>query len=42
VWIIAKGDEGKVLRIDKNRNGERDKAVPVIMHGHIARFEEGK
>jgi replicative DNA helicase len=42
VWIIAKGDEGKVLRIDKNRNGERDKAVPVVMHGHIARFEEGK
>jgi len=40
VWIIAKGDEGKVLRIDKNRNGERDKAIPVVMHGHIARFEE--
>jgi len=40
VWIIAKGDEGKVLRIDKNRNGERDKAIPVRMHGHIARFEE--
>jgi replicative DNA helicase len=42
VWIIAKGEDGKVLRIDKNRNGERDKAVPVIMHGHIARFEEAK
>ena len=42
VWIIAKGDEGKVLRIDKNRNGERDKAVPVLMHGHIARFEEAR
>jgi replicative DNA helicase len=42
VWILAKGDEGKVLRIDKNRNGERDRSVPVVMHGHIARFEEGK
>ena len=42
VWILAKGDEGKVLRIDKNRNGERDKAVPVLMHGHIARFEEAR
>ena len=42
VWIIAKGDDGKVLRIDKNRNGERDKSIPVLMHGHIARFEEGK
>lgn len=40
VWILAKGEEGKILRIDKNRNGERDKAVPVVMHGHIARFEE--
>ena len=42
VWILAKGDEGKVLRIDKNRSGERDRSVPVVMHGHIARFEEGK
>jgi replicative DNA helicase len=42
VWILANGDKGKVLRIDKNRNGERDKAVPVVMHGHIARFEEGQ
>jgi replicative DNA helicase len=40
VWMIDKGNEGKVLRIDKNRNGERDKSIPVIMHGHIARFEE--
>jgi replicative DNA helicase len=40
VWMIDKGNEGKVLRIDKNRNGERDKAIPVVMHGHIARFEE--
>ena len=40
VWIIANGEQGKILRIDKNRNGERDKAVPVVMHGHIARFEE--
>ena len=42
VWILANGEKGKVLRIDKNRNGERDKAVPVVMHGHIARFEEGQ
>jgi replicative DNA helicase len=42
VWILENGDKSKFLQIDKNRNGERDKAVPVVMHGHIARFEEGQ
>jgi replicative DNA helicase len=51
VWLInpnedknqkpkQKMNNGPVLRIEKNRSGERDRAIPLFMRGDISRFEE--
>lgn len=37
VWIIRHGDESYVT-IDKNRDGERGAAIPVLMQGAFAQF----
>ena len=39
VWLIRKGEDGPVVNIAKNRDGERDRSFPVIMRGDISRFE---
>jgi replicative DNA helicase len=40
VWLINPNEDGPVLRIEKNRSGERDRAIPLFMRGDISRFEE--
>ena len=37
VWIIRHGDESFVT-VDKNRDGERGAAIPVLMQGAFAQF----
>ena len=39
VWLIRKGEDGSAVHIAKNRDGERDRAIPVTMRGDISRFE---
>jgi replicative DNA helicase len=40
VWLIVPSEDGPILRIEKNRSGERDKIVSLYMRGDISRFEE--
>jgi replicative DNA helicase len=37
VWIIRHGDESFVT-VDKNRDGERGAAIPVLMQGAFSQF----
>ena len=39
VWLIRKGEDGSAVHIAKNRDGERDRSIPVTMRGDISRFE---
>lgn len=39
VWLIRKSEDGSAVHIAKNRDGERDRAIPVTMRGDISRFE---
>ena len=39
VWLIRKGEDGPIVNIAKNRDGERDRSFPVLMRGDISRFE---
>jgi len=39
VWMIRHGDES-FISLDKNRDGERGHAVPVLMDGAIAKFTQ--
>jgi len=39
VWMIKHGDES-FISLDKNRDGERGHAVPVLMDGSIAKFTQ--
>jgi len=38
VWKVIHGDEGSVLHVVKNRSGERNVSVPILMQGHISKF----
>lgn len=38
VWKVIHGDEGSLLHVVKNRSGERNVSVPILMQGHIAKF----
>lgn len=38
VWKVIHGDEGSILHVVKNRSGERNVSVPILMQGHISKF----
>ena len=38
VWMISHGKEGSWLLVDKNRGGERNVSLPILMHGATSQF----
>jgi replicative DNA helicase len=38
VWMISHTDEGALITVNKNREGERGASIPAIMHGSTSQF----
>lgn len=40
VWLLRHDSEGSILWVEKNRDGERHKAIPVVMFGDASKIVE--
>ena len=38
VWMISHNQEGALVTVNKNREGERGASIPVLMHGSTSQF----
>ena len=40
VWLLRHDSEGSILWVEKNRDGERHKVIPVVMFGDASKIVE--